>query len=294
MKIPKILHRVWIGSVQKPDEYDMFWHGWQNLHPDWTFMDWHDGNVSELELYPLIQQTRSPASGADIARYEIIFKFGGVYIDCDFECKKNLENLLDDADFVVCNQVNDFSNVDYCSNGFFAAIPQHSILKEAVHQLKAISPEVINSKSPEHVSGPYFFRAILGKFLEKVKILNTEHFYPYLFSEKERFLYDANSIYAVHHWGGSWLSDDQLLGLAHIKLAKGDISGVRQVCSKVRDQSDNKFFTMVNSMNKKMKQKSKIYSVYQSVFRKELLSWSIELSTERAFPRQDKISLTSI
>jgi inositol phosphorylceramide mannosyltransferase catalytic subunit len=36
-----------------------------------------------------------PRPQSDIARYEILLQVGGVYIDTDFECLRNVEPLID-------------------------------------------------------------------------------------------------------------------------------------------------------------------------------------------------------
>ncbi|NJN57659.1 MAG: hypothetical protein HC879_09235 [Leptolyngbyaceae cyanobacterium SL_5_9] len=86
--IPKIIHRIWIGNSEMPPEFQKFWKTWKYFHPGWEFFDWDDSNIQNLSLYPLITQVKVPAAAADIARYELLYRYGGIYVDCDLECKK--------------------------------------------------------------------------------------------------------------------------------------------------------------------------------------------------------------
>ena len=38
---------------------------------------------------------------ADFGRYMVLHRFGGVYVDLDYECLKNIEPLLDGCEFVT-------------------------------------------------------------------------------------------------------------------------------------------------------------------------------------------------
>ena len=40
---------------------------------------------------------------ADILRYELLTIFGGVYVDCDFLCCKNIDSIINDKKFIEYN-----------------------------------------------------------------------------------------------------------------------------------------------------------------------------------------------
>lgn len=133
--IPRIFHRVWVGNSPIPDEYNEYWKKWQLLHSKgWQFINWDNDKIKQLSLYSLIQKVTSNAAKSDIARYEIIYTYGGIYLDCDMDCYQSIDSLIEENDeFIVCNQIDDFSCV--CSNSFFAAKTQHRILKNAIEEL---------------------------------------------------------------------------------------------------------------------------------------------------------------
>lgn len=52
---------------------------------------------------------------ADILRYELLYFFGGIYIDTDFLCIKNIDKLLNNYDGITGNE----SDL-YCAIGILA------------------------------------------------------------------------------------------------------------------------------------------------------------------------------
>jgi mannosyltransferase OCH1-like enzyme len=55
---------------------------------------------------------------ADIARYEVIYTHGGVYLDTDFKCLRNIEPLLEGADFFSA-----WEDDERVANSLFGAMP---------------------------------------------------------------------------------------------------------------------------------------------------------------------------
>ncbi len=94
-KIPKIIHQVWLGSPL-PDEYKAFVQSWKDFHPDWEYILWTDEKVAhELQLDNQCYYDEAVNYGekSDILKWELIYRFGGVYIDVDFECLQPLDVL---------------------------------------------------------------------------------------------------------------------------------------------------------------------------------------------------------
>ncbi|NJL47610.1 MAG: hypothetical protein HC929_09165 [Leptolyngbyaceae cyanobacterium SM2_5_2] len=230
--IPKIFHRIWIGDSEIPLDYNKYWQKWKLLHPSWEFKDWGNRNIQELSLYSTIERVTSNAAKADIARYEIVYRFGGIYLDCDMDCYQPIDDLIDDSDeFIVCNQIDDFSCL--CSIGFFASIPGHSILKHAIDEIVETDLELINSNSNvAEITGPYFFRRVINN--RKVKKLNTCNFYPYFHLKSEWYQRNLDDVYGIHTWGGSWLPLESFIYLAKKQLKHGDSRSCLETCQKAK------------------------------------------------------------
>ena len=65
-----------------------------------------------LENQALFDRATSYARKADIARYEVIRRFGGVYLDTDMECLRPIDELItEDVSFFAGREASGFINI---------------------------------------------------------------------------------------------------------------------------------------------------------------------------------------
>ena len=121
-KIPKILHQVWLGPSPIPEEFIRWRNEWKKLHPDWEYMLHTDNDVPD-DLKKYIDTCSHYSSKSNILRLYVIFKYGGVYCDTDFEWNKNIDSFLDNK-FIIAKQHGDI----YC-NAFFGSVKNNEIIK---------------------------------------------------------------------------------------------------------------------------------------------------------------------
>lgn len=126
---PRLVHLIWLGS-EVPDrvrrlEADIAAHD-----PHVEVRVWQDGDLDWLEHLDLLhREARFPAK-ADIARYEILLRFGGIYLDADFRVHRPLTDVyraIDEHGIVVARQ----SRIVY-NNAFIGAIPGHPLIADLV------------------------------------------------------------------------------------------------------------------------------------------------------------------
>src|SRR4051812_38337255 len=96
--IPRVFHWVWLGGRRMPDEYVEFRRSWVRHHPDWQFVVWDETTLPPLRNHEWFEQADSWSQKVDIASFEILHRHGGVYLDTDFECLKDIEPLLGGLD----------------------------------------------------------------------------------------------------------------------------------------------------------------------------------------------------
>ena len=91
--IPKIVHQIWLGPKKPPAVFRESQKSIQELHPDWGYKLWTDADIPRLQLHNQQYYDRMQNFGgkADIVRYELLYRFGGLYLDIDFVCKKPLD-----------------------------------------------------------------------------------------------------------------------------------------------------------------------------------------------------------
>ena len=127
--IPKKIHQIWIGGPL-PDKYLKYTKSWKIFHPDWEYRLWTGKDVDGILSGKRKAYDTATNYGmkSDILRYEILNKYGGLYVDTDFECLKPFDDLL---------HLNFFTGIGYDSKmqlyiGLIAGIPEHPIIKNCV------------------------------------------------------------------------------------------------------------------------------------------------------------------
>lgn len=198
--IPRLVHHVWINAADPalPAPFSTYRDGWRALHPDWTFRLWNLENLDFPRVRPeLLAQCANYAQMADVLRLEVLYRYGGVYVDTDFEPLRPIGTLLDGAEHVFCSE--DGISV---STGFLAAVPGSALMRRCLDAL----PARLGVAPPNVESGPGFVtRQLLGEGFEGgVRLLPSRLLYPYRMHEPERAAGPFDDAYAVHRWAHSW------------------------------------------------------------------------------------------
>lgn len=197
--IPQLFFRIWLGSLSLPADFVTFGRNWMRLHPGWSMV--HLTSPDDLGDFPnkqLLGECKNYAQMSDILRYEALWQLGGVYLDTDFDCQKNIEELLT-GDFVGAGE-----RPDMVSAGFIAARPQHPL----VGRVRELLPERIKRPGRQaHTTGPGLLTEVWQEFKHDPSVVTygPELFYPYHWTEQHRRHEAFPGAYAIHHWAGSWL-----------------------------------------------------------------------------------------
>jgi mannosyltransferase OCH1-like enzyme len=181
-KIPKILHLIWVGDSPTPDYLDIFLMKWKELMPNWNIRLWTNEDITNQhfpeKILPIIYNCTKGAQKADIMRYFIIEKYGGVYVDTDMIPHRSLDLLLtefENANVILCHDIP--LTWQYIINAFFAALPHHDIFKKACELCYHIK---INTEDIHLKSGPRLLgEAVSTTSFEKneVVLLPIKYFY---------------------------------------------------------------------------------------------------------------------
>lgn len=75
--IPRIVHSVWLGPAELPDEYLAFRESWASHNPGWELRLWTDESVARELPHLQLERGRNWAERSDVARYEILCRLEG-------------------------------------------------------------------------------------------------------------------------------------------------------------------------------------------------------------------------
>ena len=132
MLIPRIFHQIWVGPDPYPKELAVYRQTWLDHHPGWELRFWTEENLpDDLRRPEARERLRIPAERADILRIEILWRFGGVYTDADFECFRSIEPLIENLDFFGAYRKHDRIN-----NAFLGSVPGHPVLDRALDEMQ--------------------------------------------------------------------------------------------------------------------------------------------------------------
>lgn len=200
--IPRTFHQVWINDACPvlPDAYSAYAAAWLRLHPGWGYRLWNLDNLDfPLRRPELIPRCGSYAQVADVLRLEVLYRYGGVYIDTDFEPFKCIEPLLDGVRMFLCSE--DGVTI---TQSIIGAEPSAPLVLRLLDGL----PQHVGIEAPNLETGPsYVTRNLLtGGFREGLTLFPTKYFYPYDWTEQHRSREYFPEAYAAHRYAHSWAS----------------------------------------------------------------------------------------
>lgn len=188
MEIPKIIHQIWIGD-SLPPILKLYMSTFKN-QKNFQYKLWRNKDLTKENFpitYKYIKKILSKkkivyAMIADLMRLEILYHWGGIYVDTTMECLKPLDNLLKTkSPFIMCNEEpcglkcrGDEGKL-FMSIGFIASVPGYKVLKRLLSEKYL---EKIDFDLPANMAtGPYYVRKGIKRYSD-VKLLPTKYIYP--------------------------------------------------------------------------------------------------------------------
>lgn len=202
-----IIHFIWIGKNKIPNIYLSYIESWILHYPNYHFCFWNDNNIPILINQKYYDDAKTYAMKADILRYEILYFFGGIYVDTDFLSIKNIEKLIEPYDGFSAYESN-----KYIAIGLMGFKKYDTLL---FHILKNIGYNIIHNidQSVPEITGPIYFTNMWKKYSTKAHhAFSPKYFYSYTFKDKNlnKKYTITKDIYAIHTWGYSWKTDINL------------------------------------------------------------------------------------
>jgi hypothetical protein len=93
--IPKIIHYSWFGG-NKTESIFRNIENWKTLCPDYEFIEWNESNYDVTKNKYMYQAYQKKIWGfvPDYLRLDVLYKYGGLYLDTDIELLKRPDSLL--------------------------------------------------------------------------------------------------------------------------------------------------------------------------------------------------------
>lgn len=227
-RIPLIVHQIWLGS-QVPEKFHEWMKSWVNLL-GWEYKLWTDDDVKEMVLYnqKLYDRASNYGEKTDILRLEILWNYGGLYVDVDYECLKPeiFEELHKSFDFYI-----GFEPIEHglvydmykTCNALIGAIPGHPLIQDFMEHMYENARKYQYQTAIEKTGPDYLTRIIFAYEQNDSSSQNRNIYLPCTFfcpfsapevktlSQEELLLQMPLEAAAIHYWTGSWISPKEKL-----------------------------------------------------------------------------------
>jgi hypothetical protein len=217
--IPKIIHQTW-SDQNIPVDLSNLQQTWLEHHPDWEYRFWTDISIREFlaEYYnwflPFYDGYEHSICRVDSFRYFLLYHYGGIYIDLDFEALRSIDELIVDQDLLVGLEPVAHAKIVNAqmllSPAWMASTAFHPFWQHVHNCLQ----NTAGYTTPLDLTGPFFLtRAYLSYPQSKsIVLVNPEQLHPLSREELEQgVLLNINtketitkSAFAIHHWASTW------------------------------------------------------------------------------------------
>tara|TARA_R110002153_G_scaffold273339_2_gene444011 strand:+ start:12778 stop:13395 length:618 start_codon:yes stop_codon:yes gene_type:complete len=193
--ITKNLHYTW-KDKNIPEKYLKNIHSWKKKLPGWNFIFWDDKRIDSLLESEKIK-FKSKIEKIDYAKYYIMYKFGGLYIDIDVELYSNIEKLLISNNCIFFKEKFE-KDKEYYGPFLLYASKGEALYKELLIYIKAIKKidniKNINNPAMQVLSstGPL----MLDNFLKNKKITGID--------------VKTFNKYGKHYHDGNWFNNNNI------------------------------------------------------------------------------------
>ena len=172
MKIPKKIFQTWeVKENEMTKEMQKIVNTWKQFNPDYEY-HFYDKNDRELfiknnfskQIYEAYCRIIPGAYKADLWRYCVLYKYGGVYIDLDTICMNNIDKFLfHQLEFISAVDINRdiMEGTHNIFNTFIASVPNFKILENCINIIVYQVENNIIPNSKLNFSGP----GVLGRAL---------------------------------------------------------------------------------------------------------------------------------
>lgn len=199
--IPKIIHYCWFGGNEKSEFILHCMASWEIYLPDYEIVEWNEtnfninANVFTKEAY----SKKKWAFVSDYVRAYALYNFGGIYLDTDVEIRRNLDVFLSHGAF------SGFEEPKLAFTALWGAEKGHNWPKKIIDYYDKLQTfeERTNTQIISDFLVEYYKVDSLNDKFQKLE--GEIYIYPSVF-----FCLDIESSYAVHHFEGSWLENENI------------------------------------------------------------------------------------
>lgn len=210
--IPKVINYCWFSGREMPEYLQKCIDSWKRYCPDYEIRRWDESNY-DITKNQYMQEAYSEGKWGfvpDFARLDILYNYGGFYIDTDVELIRPLDELREELAF--CG-VEKWGNINM--GGCSGAVAHHPMIKKLLNYRKNIHFKYSDGSLNPDTCGIYETAPFLEEGMRAdntvqringMTIFSSDFFHPYDYMSGQTII--TENTVSIHHFNGDWLSDE--------------------------------------------------------------------------------------
>lgn len=193
-RIPHIIHQTY-KNESVPASTAEYILSFSRLNPNWTYFFWTDETArmfikKKFSFFlPVWDSYKHYMHKADAIRYFVLYEYGGVYVDIDFECLRPLDSVT--MKYSAIFPVEPFEQSAFrldlsylINNAIIFSKPKHPFLKRLIHRLEYYSRRmyIIEVAGPQFVTNEFNSYSNVSQNDKPLIVQGSDNSVPYFFS----------------------------------------------------------------------------------------------------------------
>lgn len=214
--IPKKIHYCWFGGNPLSDDAKKCIDSWKRFCPDYEIICWDETNydIHKNSYVEQAYQNKKWAFLTDYIRLDVVYQFGGIYLDTDVELIRNIDELLQNECYMGMEQIGTVA-----TGLGFGACRHHSFLLQNMN----VYEEEENYMTDDGDFKPPICVKITTRLLQEqgllkeakiqqiqgVTVYPPEYFCPLKMGTNKLTITDYT--FSIHHYSASWYTGNAVV-----------------------------------------------------------------------------------
>lgn len=212
--IPKRIHYCWFSGNPIPDSLKRCMETWEKFCPDYEIIRWDESNYDISWSPYMVQAYERKKWGfvVDMARLDLVYRYGGIFLDTDVELIRNLDELLYQPAFCGVEKwgvvtPGGCSGAREGHQGFLAMrqFRQKDCFIQSGGSLNSISSGFSDTLALCELGlVPDGLTHILTN--SDMTVYSSDFFHPFDYASGKTMI--TENTFSVHHFSGTWLGEN--------------------------------------------------------------------------------------
>ena len=198
VKIPKIIHQIWDSDEELTNSLKEISKTWKEFHPDWEYRLWNKAGIDEFlnlhfsDFIPYYNSYPYDIQRWFAIRYLILFHYGGLYVDLDYECIEPVDALLSNS--TCCMSIDppvdtmNYNKPLVIGNSFMACLAKHNFFEKIIEDMKVNNKKTFSNNKIQEImesTGSFLTTRVHSAYPDKeeITLIPTELITPLTINE---------------------------------------------------------------------------------------------------------------